>query len=48
MCLDLSACLTEAHVLWTQIHSQPDGLFTCCLGVMSPVCTGLLIGLTGC
>lgn len=45
--LDLSVCLMEAHVLWTQIHSQPGDLFTYCSGVMSPLCTGLLIGPTG-
>lgn len=46
--LDPSVCLMEAHVLWTQIHSQPDDLFTCCSGVKSPVRTSLLIGLAGC
>lgn len=44
MCPDLSPCLMEACVLWSQIHSQPDDLFTCCSSVMSLAHTGLLIG----
>lgn len=50
VCLDLWLCLMEVHVVWTQRCSQFADFFfffTCCPGVMPPVCTGLLIGPDG-
>lgn len=42
VCLDLSVCLMEAGVVWTQTHSQRDDLFISSSGVMSAAWTGFV------